>query len=77
MFTIMINPVVMNLFDFMIFLVDYNTVCVLLRQSSSRTRIILLLKKNISTNIDCFVVDSSHLHLTFGIVCCLSVVFKQ
>ena len=32
---------------------------------------------NYSTNIDCFVRDSCHLHLTFAAFCLLSVISKQ
>ena len=70
-----------NLFDFMFLLVDYGKVCVLLRTSSSTAQMLFLPKNINSQNIDCFVVDSSHvwpcLHLTFVAFCVLSVVHKQ
>ena len=49
-----------------------------LRVSSSKTQM-LLLEKNVfhKINIDCFVIDSSHLHLTFLAFCLLSVIHKQ
>ena len=52
--------------------------CVLELMSSSKTQM-LLLKKYIysSNNIDCIVVDSSRLHLTFVAFCLLSVTHKQ
>ena len=37
----------------------------------------LLLQRLYSTNIDCFVIDSSCLHLTFVAFCLLSVIRKQ
>ena len=49
--------------------------CVLLLSSSSKTQM-LLLKKN-SKNIDCFVVDSPRLLLTFVVYCLLFVIRKQ
>ena len=50
--------------------------CVHLRTTSSKTQM-LLLQKNIFTNIDCFVIDSSRLHLNFAAFCLLSVIYKQ
>ena len=50
--------------------------CVLLPTSSSKTQI-LLQEKTMSTNIDCYVRDSSRLHLTFVAFCLLSVIRKQ
>ena len=50
--------------------------CVLLRTSSGKTQM-LLLKRIFCMNIDCFVVDSLCLHLTFVAFCLLSVICKQ
>ena len=52
--------------------------CVHLQMSSSKTQM-LLLEKTIfhKINIDCFVRDSLHLHLTFVAFCLLSVIRKQ
>ena len=52
--------------------------CVHLQRSSSKTQM-LLLERNIfhKINIDCFVIDSSHLLLTFVAFCLLSVIHKQ
>ena len=52
--------------------------CVHLRMSSSKTQM-LLLEKNIlhKINIDCFLRDSSCLHLTFVAFCLFSVICKQ
>ena len=46
------------------------------RTSSSKTQM-LLLERLYSSNIDCFVRDSSRLHLTFVAFCLLSVIRKQ
>ena len=46
--------------------------CVHLQMSSSKTQMLLY-----STNMDCFVRDSLHLHLTFATFCLLSVIRKQ
>ena len=51
--------------------------CVLPRTSSSKTQMLLLKKYIHSSNIDCIVVDSSRLHLTFVAFCLLSVTHKQ
>ena len=50
--------------------------CGLLRTSYSKTQM-LLQRRIYTTNIDCFVVDSMRLHLTFVAFCLLSVVRKQ
>ena len=50
--------------------------CAHLRTSSSKTQV-LLLERLYFCNIDCFVRDSSRLHLTFVVFCLLSVIRKQ
>ena len=50
--------------------------CAHLRTSSSKTQM-LLLERLYFSNIDCFVGDSSRLHLTFVAFCLLSVIRKQ
>ena len=77
-----INPVVMG-FQIQIFPIlrvfwsILVTCCVDLPTSSSKTQMLLLEKTQYSTNIDCFVRDSSRLRLNFVAFCLLSVIRKQ
>ena len=62
-----------NLSDFTCLLVDFVFIC----QRAATKLKCLFLRILYSTNIDCFVRDSSHLHLTFVAFCLLSVIRKQ
>ena len=62
-----------NLFCFMFPQSIMVKFCVLPRTSSSKTQMLLLKKYIHSSNIDCIVVDSSRLHLTF-VAFCLSLI---
>ena len=66
-----------NLFCFMFPQSIMVKFCVLPRTSSSKTQMLLLKKYIHSSNIDCIVVDSSRLHLTFVAFCLLLVTHKQ
>ena len=66
-----------NLFCFMFPQSIMVKFCVLPRTSSSKTQMLLLKKYIHSSNIDCIVVYSSRLHLTFVAFCLLSVTHKQ
>ena len=46
------------------------------RMSSRKTKMLLLERRLYSTNVDCFVRDSSLVHLTFAAFCLLSVICK-
>ena len=79
-----INPVVMGFQMWIYSILGFSwsilvKCCVHLRTSSSKTQM-LVVEKTIfhpSTNIDCFVRDSSRLHSTFVAFCLLSVIRKQ
>ena len=47
-----------------------------LQRSSSKTQM-LLVERNSTINIDCFVLDSSRFYLTFAAFCLFSVICKQ
>ena len=68
-----------NLFNFMFLLVDFGKVLCssankLQQNSDASSRVHCRIY---STNIDCFVIDSSRLHLTIVAFCLLSVIRKQ
>ena len=65
-----------NLFNFTFLLVNFGKVLCSSAKSSSKTQCFFQ-RRIYSTNIDCFVMDSLHSHLTFVAFCLLSVIRKQ
>ena len=67
-----------NLFNFMFLLVNFGKVlCSSAKELQQNSNASSREEYIISTNIDCFVIDSSHLLLTFVAFCLLSVIHKQ
>ena len=67
-----------NLSNFMCLLVDFGEeLCSSANKRQQNSNALSLERRLYSTNIDCFVRDSSHLHLTFVAFCLLSVIRKQ
>ena len=67
-----------NLFNFTFLLVNFNKVlCSSANDLQKNSNASKFWRRLYSSNIDCFVRDSSHLYLTFAAFCLLSVIRKQ